>query len=216
VLQLMQQAAYAAAGAAAGAVGAAGWPADAVVAVSIEEPQDGILSPCLPDACSWPIKQQQQFVQTPLLQRELQQQQQQQQQQQPGGVTRRSLAGCFSAPTNLSVGVLDDPSLTPLRSFSASGSSSNSHTLQQQQQQPASPSGRLSGQQQVQAVPLASHRVCDKGARYTPPRSASPIAAPARHGVRRAGGKLPPAPFTAAQLQQQEQQQQQQQGQLFM
>jgi hypothetical protein len=59
----------------------------------------------------------------------------------------------------------------------------------------------------VQAVPLGSHRVCDRGGGYIPPRSASPIAAPARHGMRKAAGKLPPAPFTAAQLQQQEQQQ---------
>jgi hypothetical protein len=205
VLQLMQQAAYAAADAVAGP-GAASAPADAVVAVSIEEPQDGLLSPRLPDGCGWSSKQQQQHdLRTPLVQKQQLQPQQHQQQQQGAG-TPRSLAGCFSAPTNLSMVVLDDPSLKPLRSFSATGSSM--HMLQQQQQLPGSPSGRLSGQQQVQAVPLGSHRVCDVGG-YTPPRSASPIAAPARHGMRRTGCKLPPAPFTAAQLQQQEQQQQQ-------
>jgi hypothetical protein len=213
VLQLMQQAAYAAADATVGS-DAAAVPADAVVAVSIEEPQDGLLSPRLPEGCSWPSKQQQQqqqhYLHTPLVQRQQPPMHHHHQQQQQGEATPRSLAGCFSAPTNLSIGVLDDPSLTPLRSFSATGSSIHmlQHQQQQQQQQqlPGSPSGRLSGQQQVQAVPLGSHRVCDVGG-YTPPRSASPIAAPARHGMRRTGCKLPPAPFTAAQLQQQEQQQ---------
>jgi hypothetical protein len=164
----------------------------------------------LPEGCGWPNKQQQQQqhdLHTPLVQRQQLHPHHHHHQQQQGAATPRSLAGCFSAPTNLSIDVLDDPSLTPLRSFSATGSSIHMLQHQQQQQQlPGSPSGRLSGQQQVQAAPLGSHRVCDVGG-YTPPRSASPIAAPARHGMRRTGCKLPPAPFTAAQLQQQEQQQ---------